>query len=111
MKEVLTREERTERIMEIYDKLDDAGKSDLARKIYEQYIEQKMGELDKLLGRQAMPYGVIGETFYKYFRYKLNHEKYDNQYENELMRSVDIFNYGRICGIRQERARRRGIDF
>ena len=110
MKEVLTREERTERIMEIYDKLDEKGKSDLSRKIYELYIEQKMGELDKLIGYQYMPYEVA-EDFRDYIDYKRKHPICKNQTDNELMLLIRIFNYGLICGVRRERARRRGIDF
>ena len=102
------KEMKAAEIMELYDQLGDEGKAELAKAITQITTDKEMQELEQTLGNEPVPYGKTWADFQNYVKYRHANPKYPDPVNNELMLLIDIFNYGRICGIRQERARQKG---
>lgn len=92
----MTRDERTEYIISLLAQLglieEETPEEKAARQAYR--------EIDKLLDHQC----TSRELGYFYHNY-IAHKKASNY--DECLLIMDIFNYGKICGKREERARRK----
>jgi vacuolar-type H+-ATPase catalytic subunit A/Vma1 len=91
----MTKEEKKELLINLITEL---GEQERERKEQQQYKEMK-----ELLDRQFIIQGDTWDAIKNY----CTREKQDPLY-NEMLLLLDMFQYGRICGIRQERARRKG---
>ena len=99
----MTRDEQTEDIISSLAQLglieEETPEEKAARQAYRE-IRQAYREIDKLLDHQC----TSRELGYFYHNY-IAHKKASNY--DECLLIMDIFNYGKICGKREERARRK----
>ena len=95
----MTREQKTEYLVDLI--------MQLAEKEAERAQQEKHNELRQLLRQQNLPTGETWDTLRDYYHREKENPAYKDEASNEMMLALDMFEYGRICGIRQERARRR----
>lgn len=91
----MSREEITEKLIDNLMKLQELVKLD---------EEKEHDKLRKLLGHQVIRDKELN-PIWKYY------QKEQAQNKDNTLLFLDIFNYGRICGIRAERARRKGEEY
>lgn len=103
----LTKGEMIAEIMRNYDKLNDENKAEFRKVVYEMYQTKLYEKLKKVLRQQSCP---NDGSLFKIRDFVLE-EKQKNEFKSyeDFMMFSDIFEYGRIYGIKQERARRKGI--
>jgi hypothetical protein len=97
MREGMTREEKTEYIISLFEKL---GLIEEATP-EEKAAEKEYKALKELLSHQCLTPDI--DSFYHNYISRRKEENYD-----ECLLFLDIFNYGKICGKREERSCRRG---
>lgn len=82
--------------------------ADLIMQLAEKEQQRQHEQLRKILRSHNMPTGEIWYTIREYCHREKDHPEFKDAANNEMMLLLDMFEYGRICGIRQERARKRG---
>lgn len=96
----MTREQKNEYLVDLI--------MQLAEKEAERVKQEKHNELKELLRYQNLPTGETWDTLREYYHREKANPDYKDDASKEMFLALDMFEYGRICGIRQERARRRG---
>lgn len=81
---------------------------DLIMQLQEREQKRQHEQLRELLRYQNTPTGGTWETIRDYCQREQANPEFKDPKSNEMMLLLDMYEYGRICGIRQERARRRG---
>lgn len=76
--------------------------ADLIMQLAEEEQQRQYEQLRKVFRKQNILTGEVWDTIRNY----CTREKQDPLY-SEMLLLLDMFQYGRICGIRQERARRK----
>ena len=92
----MTKEQKTEHL------------ADLIMQLAEKEQQRQHEQLRKILRSHNMPTGEIWYTIREYCHREKDHPEFKDAASNEMMLLLDMYEYGRMCGIRQERARRRG---
>lgn len=92
----MTKEQKTEHL------------ADLIMQLAEKENQRQHEQLRKILRSHNMPTAEIWYTIREYCHREKDHPEFKDAASNEMMLLLDMYEYGRICGIRQERARRRG---
>lgn len=82
--------------------------ADLIMQLAEKENQRRHEQLREILRHQNIPTGEIWQTLRDYYHREKANPKYKDAASNEMFLALDMFEYGRICGIRQERARRKG---
>ena len=98
----MTREQQNEHIVNLI--------MQLAEREAEREQQERHNELRNLLRMQTMPAGEIWDTIREYCHREKDKPTFKDRESNEMMLLLDMFEYGKICGIRQERARRKGAQ-
>ena len=103
----MTKDEMIAEIMRNYDKLNDENKAEFRKAVYETYQIHLYNKLKKVLRHQPCP---NDNSLFEIIDF-VNTERQKNEFKcyDDFMMFSDIFEYGRIYGIKQERARRKGI--
>lgn len=92
----MTKEQKTEYLV------------DLIMQLAEKENQRQHEQLRKILRHQNIPTGEIWYTIKEYYHREKANPQFKDAASNEMFLALDMFEYGRICGIRQERARRKG---
>ena len=98
----MTREQQNEHIIDLI--------MQLAEREAERQQQERHNNLRELLRKQAIPAGETWDTITDYCHREQANPKYKDKASNDMMLLLDMFEYGKICGIRQERARRKGAE-
>lgn len=99
----MTREQKTEHLVNLIMQLAEQEEQRQEREQQEQHKQ-----LRNLLRKQSMPAGEIWDTITDYCHREQEHPEFKDPKANEMMLLLDMFEYGKICGIRAERAKRKG---
>ena len=98
----MTREQQNEHIIDLI--------MQLAEREAERQQQERHNNLRELLRKQAIPAGETWDTIADYCHREQANPEYTEKASNDMMLLLDMFEYGKICGIRQERARRKGAQ-
>lgn len=98
----MTREQQNEYIIDLIMQLAERAKAQQAR--------TEENRVCQISDEQAIPAGETWDTITDYCHREQANPKYKDKASNDMMLLLDMFEYGKICGIRQERARRKGAE-
>lgn len=96
----MTREQKNEYIVELILKI--------AEKEQQRQKQEKHEQLRELLRHQSVPVGETWDTIREYCQIEQANPVFKDKASNDMMLLLDMFEFGKIYGIRQERARRKG---
>ena len=96
----MTREQQNEHIIDLI--------MQLAEREAERQQQEQHKQLRNLLRKQPMPAGEVWDTIRDYCHREQEHPEFKDPKANEMMLLLDMFEYGKICGIRAERAKHKG---